>query len=417
MEDANTGHFLAPLAERDPLVAGALRSEAARQERQIELIASENTVSRACLEAIGSAITNKTVEGYPGRRFHGGAEFADVVEQAAIDRACRLFGCAYANVQPHSGTQANQAVFFSLLKPGARVLSMSLAAGGHLSHGAAPNQSGRFFDVTHYGVDPETERIDYDAVAALAAEVRPELVISGGSSYPRAIDFARMRAIADSVGARYLVDMAHFAGLVAGGAHPSPIAHADIVTCTTTKTLRGARGGLILAADPAFGPGLQSAVFPGVQGSIHLQTIAGKAVTLGEALEPSFRDYAHAVVANARALAAMLEGRGVRVVTGGSDTHLVLVDTASVGLSGQEAQDRIEAVGITSNKNPAPSDPPAPSQWTGLRLGTASGTTRGFGTAEFERIGALIADVLAGRDADAPRLVAELCSVFPLYAR
>ncbi len=411
----NDRHFTASLETTDPVVHAALAGERRRQEEQIELIASENTVSRAVLDALGSTIQNKTVEGYPGARFHGGAAFADAVEQAAIDRARELFGVTYVNAQPHSGTQANQAVFFALLEPGDRVLSMNLAAGGHLSHGAAPNQSGRWFDAAHYGVGRETGVIDYDDVARLAAEHRPKLLISGGSAYPRVIDFARMRAIADDVGALHLADMAHIAGLVAGGAHPSPVPHADIVTCTTTKTLRGARGGLILSNRDDLARRFQSAVFPGVQGSIHLQVIAAKAVALGEALQPGFRDYARQVVENARELAAALRGRGIGVVSGGTDTHLVLLDVSTAGQTGQTAQDLLEAVGITSNKNAVPFDPVSPAAWTGLRLGSASGTTRGFGVAEFREIADVIADVLGGAASGAGDRVAALCRAFPLY--
>jgi glycine hydroxymethyltransferase len=337
-----------------------------------------------------------------------------------------LFGCAFANVQPHSGTQANQAVFLALLQPGDTVLSLDLAAGGHLSHGAKPNQSGRWFRIVAYGVDRETGRIDYDDVERLALEHRPKLVISGGSSYPREVDFARMRQIADKVGATYLVDMAHFAGLVAGGVHPSPIAHADIVTCTTTKTLRGARGGLILSNREDLVKKLQSAVFPGVQGSAHLNSIAGKAVCLGEALTDEFKDYAAHVKANAQVLAATLLRRGVGIVSGGTDTHLVLVDTGSKGLTGQEAQDILETVNVTSNKNPIPFDSAKPSEWRGLRLGSSAGTTRGFRAAEFEAIGNIIADLFeAAPKDDAERekaisagreVVANLCRSFPIYA-
>ena len=372
-------YFNDNLAERDPLIFKALQDEKKRQQGQIELIASENSVSFASLEAIGSVITNKTVEGYPGKRFHGGADFADVVEQAAIDRAKELFGCGFVNVQPHSGTQANQAVFFALLQPGDTVLSLDLASGGHLSHGAKPNQSGRWFSIVSYGVDRETGRIDYDNVEALALEHKPKLIISGGSSYPREIDFPRMREIADKVGATYLVDMAHFAGLVAAGVHPSPIPHADIVTCTTTKTLRGARGGLVMTNREDLFKKLQPAVFPGVQGSAHLATIAGKAVCLGEALTDEFKTYGANVKANARLLAEVLQKRGVRIVSGGTDTHVVLVDVSSKDLTGQQSQDALSEINITSNKNPIPFDSAKPSEWKGLRLGSSAGTTRGFG--------------------------------------
>lgn len=419
-------YFNDNLAARDPLIAKALDDEKKRQQGQIELIASENSVSRASLEALGSVITNKTVEGYPGKRFHGGADFADVVEQAAIDRAKALFGCEYVNVQPHSGTQANQAVFFALLQPGDVVLSLDLAAGGHLSHGAKPNQSGRWFSIVSYGVDRQSGLIDYDNVEALALEHKPKLIISGGSSYPREIDFPRMREIADKVGAIYLVDMAHFAGLVAAGVHPSPIPHADFVTCTTTKTLRGSRGGLVMTNREDLFKKLQPAVFPGVQGSAHLATIAGKAVCLGEALSDEFKTYGANVKANARVLAKTLQERGVRIVSGGTDTHVVLVDVSSKDLTGQQAQDAIAAINITSNKNPIPFDSARPSEWKGLRLGSSAGTTRGFGTKEFEAIGHLIADIFEAQSADeASRAalieqhrvtVATLCAGFPVYA-
>ncbi|AQT94935.1 serine hydroxymethyltransferase [Pseudomonas azotoformans] len=419
-------YFHDHLAVRDPLIFNALENEKKRQQGQIELIASENSVSLASLDALGSVITNKTVEGYPGKRFHGGADFADVVEQAAIDRAKELFGCGYVNVQPHSGTQANQAVFFALLQPGDVVLSLDLAAGGHLSHGAKPNQSGRWFTIVSYGVDRETGRIDYDNVEALALEHKPKLIISGGSSYPREIDFPRMREIADKAGATYLVDMAHFAGLVAAGVHPSPIPHADIVTCTTTKTLRGARGGLVMTNREDLFKKLQPAVFPGVQGSAHLATIAGKAVCLGEALTDEFKTYGANVKANARLLAEVLQKRGVRIVSGGTDTHVVLVDVSSKGLTGQESQDALSAINITSNKNPIPFDSAKPSEWKGLRLGSSAGTTRGFGAKEFEVIGNLIADIFdaqAGAEAALEEViaksratVAKLVAEFPIYA-
>ena len=414
------------LAERDPLIFKALQDEKKRQQGQIELIASENSVSFASLEAIGSVITNKTVEGYPGKRFHGGADFADVVEQAAIDRAKELFGCGFVNVQPHSGTQANQAVFFALLQPGDTVLSLDLASGGHLSHGAKPNQSGRWFSIVSYGVDRETGRIDYDNVEALALEHKPKLIISCGSSYPREIDFPRMREIADKVGATYLVDMAHFAGLVAAGVHPSPIPHADIVTCTTTKTLRGARGGLVMTNREDLFKKLQPAVFPGVQGSAHLATIAGKAVCLGEALTDEFKTYGANVKANARLLAEVLQKRGVRIVSGGTDTHVVLVDVSSKDLTGQQSQDALSEINITSNKNPIPFDSAKPSEWKGLRLGSSAGTTRGFGAKEFEVIGNLIADIFDAQVADettraaviakSRAVVAKLVADFPIYA-
>jgi len=421
----STDFFNQPLSQRDPLVATALGDEARRQENQLELIASENIVSRAVLDALGHQITNKTLEGYPGHRFHGGGEFMDVLEQAAIDRAGKLFDCAYVNAQPHSGTQANQAVFFALLKPGDSILSLDLAAGGHLSHGARPNLSGRWFDANYYNVSRETGRIDYDALARQALEVKPVLLIAGGSAYPREIDFARMRAIADSVGARLLVDMAHFAGLVAAGVHPSPLPHADIVTCTTTKTLRGPRGGLILSNSLEWREKLQSAVFPGVQGSLHSQIIAAKAVCLGEALQPEFKDYGRRLKANATCLATTLMGRGIEVVSGGTDTHIILLDLSGNGINGQQAQDVLAAANITSNKNPIPYDHPKPSEWVGLRLGVGAVTTRGLETTEIAGLGEMIADLIeaesAGRTtAVVPRVaeqVAVLCRRHPIYRR
>ena len=382
------------LADTDPAVREALDNEASRQCEQIELIASENVMSRAVREALGHEVGNKTLEGYPGNRFHGGGEYVDVVERLAIERAEALFGAAYANVQPHSGTQANQAVFFALLRPGDRILSLNLAAGGHLSHGSGANLSGRWFESHHYGVDRETGLLDYDRIEAQARKVRPALMIVGGSAYPRAIHFERMARIAESVDARFLVDMAHIAGLVAAGAHPSPVPHADIVTCTTTKTLRGPRGGIILSRFDEFARRLQSAVFPGVQGSVHSNVLAAKAVCLGEALRPEFKDYGRRVVGNARTLATTLAGRRVALVGGGTDTHMVLLDLSSLGLLGSQGEGALARVGITSNKNPVPFDEPRPSRWTGLRLGVSAATTRGFGTAEMEVLGECIADIL-----------------------
>ncbi len=397
-----SGHFSSELTARDPLIATALADELERQQTRIELIASENIVSRAVLDALGHPITNKTLEGYPGKRFHGGGEFVDVVESAAIERARELFGCGYANVQPHSGSQANLAVFFATLAPGDRVLSMDLAAGGHLSHGAAPNLSGRWFDAQHYGVDRDSGLIDYAAVESLARDFEPRLLIAGGSAYPRAIDFARLRAIADACGALLLVDMAHFAGLVAAGAHPSPLPHADLVTCTTTKTLRGPRGGLILASDSTWANRLDPAVFPGVQGSLHSQVIAAKAVCLGEALA----------------------GHGLKLVGGGSDTHLLLLDVEPPGLRGQQVQDALARVGVTSNKNPVPFDSRKPSEWRGLRLGVAAATTRGLDADAFAELGDIIGRTIAGAAADAADKVfvklsarlRALCARYPIYS-
>ncbi len=419
-------HFEAGIEDTDPELARVLALESGRQQSQIELIASENLVSRATLEALGSRLTNKTVEGYPGNRYHGGAEFVDVAERLAIERACRLFGTRRANVQAHSGSQANQAVYLALLEPGDTILGLTLTAGGHLSHGAAANLSGKWFRAIGYGVDPATCRIDYAAVEDLARAHRPKLLIAGGSAYPRRIDFARMRRIADAVDAHLLVDMAHFAGLVAGAVHPSPVPHAHVVTCTTTKTLRGPRGGVILTDDAVLARRIDSAVFPGLQGSVHLSTVAAKAVCLGEALRPSFKVYARRVLENARALASSLAARDVDVLTGGTDTHLVLASVSGLGLTGARAEQALAAAGITCNKNPAPFDPPRPARWSGLRLGVCAGTTRGFGTGEFRLLADVIADLLhasRGEDAlheetvvSARARVAELCARFPIYA-
>ena len=418
------GYFLDRLQAVDPEVHEALAGELARQQDGIELIASENLVSQASLDALGSVIVNKTVEGRPGARYYGGAEFADRIESLAIERAKALFGCAFANVQPHSGSQANQAVFLALLKPGDTVLSMALDAGGHLSHGAAPNLTGKWFDPVRYGTDA-VGFIDMDEVAHLAREHRPRLIICGGSAYPRAIDFAGFRAIADSVGATLLADMAHFAGLVAGGAHPSPLPHAHVTTATTYKNLRGARGGLILTDDPALARKLDSAVFPGVQGSVILNAVAAKAVCLGEALKPAFKAYAAQVLANARALAATLMQRDIAIVAGGTDTPLLVADLRPLGLTGSAASDSLEAAGLTCNKNAVPGDTQPPRVTSGLRFGSAAGTTRGFGEAEFRRIGGWIADVLhamalsGARDEAVEHAVrAEvrtLCRAFPIY--
>ena len=408
------------IAQRDPLIAEALAGERERQQEQIELIAAENIVSRAVLDALGHTVTNKALEGYPGARYHAGGRYVDVLEQAAIERACELFDCAYANVQPHSGSQANLAVFFALVRPGDRVLSLDLAAGGHLSHGLRSNLSGRWFEAHHYGVSRATGMIDYDEVEAKALEVRPRLLIAGGSSYPRTLDFERLARIANTAGARFVVDMAHFAGLVAGGAHPSPIPHADIVTTTTTKTLRGPRGGIILAREESWKGKLQSAVFPGVQGSLHPQVIAAKAVCLGEALQPEFKRYAHQVKRNAAKLAAVLADGGVAIVTGGTDTHLILLDLSATGVTGQAAERVLERAGITSNKNPIPFDVRNPAKWSGLRLGVAAATTRGFREPEMERVGRLICSLIGSPDPgdmdEARRTVAELCRAFPVYA-
>lgn len=410
----------------DPAIAHVLGQELRRQRQQIELIASENIVSRAVMEAQGSVLTNKYAEGYPGRRYYGGCEEVDVAEQLAIDRARELFGCSFANVQPHSGAQANQAVFFALLQPGDVYMGMSLAEGGHLTHGSPANQSGKWFKPVSYGLRASDHLIDYDAVEALAKEHRPKLIIAGGSAYSRVIDFARFRQIADSIGAYLMVDMAHFAGLVAGGVYPSPVPHAHVVTTTTHKTLRGPRGGMILSNDPDLGKKFNSAVFPGLQGGPLMHVIAAKAVAFGEALQPSFKEYAQAVVDNARVLAATLTRRGVSIVSGGTDSHLMLVDLRAKRVNGKITEAALDRAGITCNKNGVPNDPEKPMITSGVRLGTPAGTTRGFGTAEFELVGELIGDVLDGLaasngeantvvEAQVRAKVQALCSRFPIY--
>ena len=419
------GFFDRGLAEADPDIFDAMQRELRRQQTQVELIASENIVSRAVIEAMGSVLTNKYAEGYPGRRYYGGCEFVDVAEELAIERATRLFGCSFANVQPHSGAQANQAVFLALCKPGDAVLGMSLAAGGHLTHGAAPNLSGKWFNAIQYGVRRDDARIDMEEVEALAHEHKPALIVAGGSAYPRVIDFAKFREIADAVGAYLMVDMAHFAGLVAGGAHPSPFPHAHIVTTTTHKTLRGPRGGMILADDADLGKKINSAVFPGLQGGPLMHVIAAKAVAFGEALQPSFKTYAHRVVENAKALAATLVDGGLDIVSGGTDTHLMLVDLRPKSLTGNITEVALERASLTCNKNGIPFDPEKPMVTSGIRLGTPAGTTRGFGPAEFRLVGELIVEVLdslgGNPDGDAQveesvrRRVEELCGRFPIY--
>ncbi|MEC7514657.1 MAG: serine hydroxymethyltransferase, partial [Pseudomonadota bacterium] len=374
----------------------AVAQETERQQTQIELIASENIVSRAVLEAQGSVLTNKYAEGYSGRRYYGGCEYVDIAETLAIERVRALYDCAYANVQPHSGAQANQAVFLALLKPGDKILGMSLDAGGHLTHGAAPNQSGKWFNAVQYGVRREDSIIDYDAVEALALEHRPQLIIAGGSAYPRVIDFARFRAIANKVDAYLMVDMAHFSGLVAGGVYPSPLPHAHVVTTTTHKTLRGPRGGMILSNHPDLGKKFNSGVFPGLQGGPLMHVIAAKAVAFGEALTPAFKDYTRQVVENAQALGARLTARGLDMVSDGTDSHLLLVDLRPKGLTGNVAEAALERAHITCNKNGVPFDPEKPAVTSGVRLGTPAATTRGFGVAEFEMVGDLIGDVLDG---------------------
>ena len=419
------GFFDTPLADADPDLYRAISGELKRQQEQIELIASENIVSLAVLQAQGSVLTNKYAEGYPGKRYYGGCEYVDVAETLAIERATRLFGCRFANVQPHSGAQANAAAFFALMHPGDTFMGLNLAGGGHFNHGSPVNISGKWFKVVPYGVRPDTHMIDYEEVERLAQEHRPKLIVTGGSAYPRVIDFARFRKIADAVGARLMVDMAHFAGLVAAGVHPSPLPHAHVVTTTTHKTLRGPRGGMILSDDEELGKKLNSAIFPGTQGGPLMHVVAAKAVALGEALRPEFRAYARAVVENARTLAAALAEHGFAIVSGGTDTHLMLVDLRPKGLKGNAAEKALERARITCNKNGIPFDPEKPTVTSGIRLGSPAGTTRGFGTAEFRQIADWIAEVLeglAGRVNDndkAEAAVAEkvlgLCRRFPIY--
>jgi glycine hydroxymethyltransferase len=386
--------FNAPLAETDPEIADAIRRELGRQRDEIELIASENIVSRAVLEAQGSVLTNKYAEGLPGKRYYGGCQYVDVAETLAIERVTKLFGCGYANVQPHSGASANAAVFMALMQPGDTFMGLNLAAGGHLTHGSPVNMSGKWFKVVPYGVRRDDHRIDMDEVRKLAREHKPKLIVAGGSAYPRIIDFPAFRAIADDVGALLMVDMAHFAGLVAGGAHPSPFPHAHVVTTTTHKTLRGPRGGVILSDDEAIAKKLNSAVFPGLQGGPLMHVIAAKAVAFGEALRPSFKFYAKNVVENAKALAATLKARGLDIVSGGTDTHLMLVDLRPKQLTGKVAETALGRAHITCNKNGIPFDPEKPMVTSGVRLGTPAGTTRGFGVAEFQQVGDMISDVL-----------------------
>jgi len=388
--------FGADLTTADPVIARAIAQELARQQNQIELIASENIVSKAVLEAQGSILTNKYAEGYPGKRYYGGCEYVDVIEQLAIDRAKDLFGAGFANVQPHSGAQANQAVFLALLTPGDTFMGMDLAAGGHLTHGSPANQSGKWFKPVAYSVRAQDQYIDYDNVAEVAQREKPKLIIAGGSAYSRAIDFKRFREIADSVGALLMVDMAHYAGLVAGGAYPNPVPHAHVVTTTTHKTLRGPRGGLILTNDEAIAKKINSAVFPGLQGGPLEHVIAAKAVAFGEALQPDFRQYAEQVVANARALADTLMASGVNIVSGGTDSHVMLVDLRPKGVTGRDTEASLERAHITCNKNGIPFDTASFTVTSGVRLGTPAGTTRGFGVAEFQQIGRWIGEVVDG---------------------
>jgi glycine hydroxymethyltransferase len=386
--------FTASLSDSDPEIAQAIGLELGRQRDEIELIASENIVSRAVLEAQGSVLTNKYAEGYSGRRYYGGCQFVDIAERLAIERVTKLFGCAFANVQPHSGASANVAAFMALMQPGDTFLGLSLAAGGHLSHGSPVNMSGRWFKPVAYGVRREDQRIDHDEVERLAHEHRPKVIIAGGSAYPRIIDFRRFREIADSVGAYLMVDMAHFAGLVAGGAHPNPVPHAHVVTSTTHKTLRGPRAGFILTNDEELAKKINSAVFPGLQGGPLMHVIAAKAVAFGEALRPSFKHYAKSVIENAKALAEVLKSKGFDLVSGGTDTHLMLVDLRGKGLTGKVAELALGRAHMTCNKNGIPFDPEKPMITSGVRLGTPAGTTRGFGVAEFRQVGELIAEIL-----------------------
>ncbi len=394
------GFFHNDLAASDTAVLDAIKGELHRQQTQIELIASENIVSKAVLEAQGSVLTNKYAEGYPGRRYYGGCEYVDEIEKLAVERAKELFNCAFANVQPHSGAQANQAVFFTLLQPGDTYMGMDLACGGHLTHGSPANQSGKWFNVVPYQVTRDSHVIDYDQVAALAQMHKPKLIVAGASNYSRAIDFARFRAIADSVGAYLFVDMAHYAGLVAGGVYPDPLPHAHVVTTTTHKTLRGPRGGMILSNDVDLGKKINSAVFPGLQGGPLMHVIAAKAVAFGEALQPSFKTYARQVVANAQVLSQTLIERGLAIVTGGTDSHLLSVDLRPKGQTGKDTEAALEAAFITCNKNGVPFDDKPFTITSGVRLGTPAGTTRGFTETEFARIGHLIADVVDGMQAN-----------------
>ena len=408
------------LKKTDEKIASALEAELSRQRHKLELIASENIVSRAVMEAQGSVLTNKYAEGYPGKRYYGGCECVDVVETLAIERAKELFGAGYVNVQPHSGAQANMAVFFSLLSPGDTYMGMNLTDGGHLTHGSAVNMSGKYFHVVPYGVDKETECIDYDALEKQAMEVKPKLIVAGASAYARIIDFERLSAIAKAVGAYLMVDMAHIAGLVAGGMHPSPLPWADVVTTTTHKTLRGPRGGMILTKDAEFGAQFNKAIFPGIQGGPLMHVIAAKAVALEEALQPAFKEYAAQVVKNAKTLAAALQDKGFRIVSGGTDNHLMLVDLRSKGVTGKEAQNLLDGVGITANRNTIPFEPLSPFVTSGIRLGSPALTTRGFKEADMEEVAAIIALVLdhatdTAAQEEAKKRVDALCEKYPLY--
>ena len=423
----DSGFFTDTLAQRDPALFKAVMQELGRQRNDIELIASENIVSRAVMEAQGSVMTNKYAEGYPGRRYYGGCEYVDIAENLAIERACALFNCAYANVQPNSGSQANQGVFQALLQPGDTILGMSLDAGGHLTHGAAPNQSGKWFNAVQYGVRQQDSLLDYDQVAELAAAHKPKMIIAGGSAIPRIIDFKKMREIADTVGAYLLVDMAHFAGLVAAGLYPSPFPHAHVATTTTHKTLRGPRGGMIVTNDESLAKKFNSAIFPGIQGGPLMHVIAGKAVAFGEAQRPEFKAYQQAVISNAQSLADQLMKGGLDIVTGGTDTHVMLVDLRPAGVKGNDTEKALGRAHITCNKNGIPFDPEKPTVTSGVRLGTPAGTTRGFGEAEFRQIGDWIVEVVNGLAKNGPEgngaveeavkaKVEALCQSFPIYS-
>ena len=414
------------LKDSDPDVWAAIEREGQRQQDEIELIASENIVSQAVIDAVGTLLTNKYAEGYPGRRYYGGCQYVDEVENIAIDRAKQLFNCEFANVQPHSGSQANQSVMLALIKPGDTILGMSLAAGGHLTHGAPPNQSGKWFNAVQYGVTEDTNLIDYDEVERLANEHKPKMIIAGGSAYPRHIDFKRFREIADGVGAYLHVDMAHFAGLVAAGLHPSPLPYADICTTTTHKTVRGPRSGLVVSNNTDIGKKINSAVFPGLQGGPLMHVIAGKAVAFGEALQPSFKDYIKRVVDNCRALGQTLVDGGLALVSGGTDTHLILVDLRPKGLTGKAAEEALGRAFITCNKNGVPFDPEKPMVTSGIRLGSPAGTTRGFDVGEFQQVGSMILEVLDGLvtngeekngavEEKVKQQAIELCGRFPIY--
>ncbi len=424
MTSSAQGLFTKTLKDTDPDVFASINDEFGRQTQQIELIASENITSRAVLEAQGSVLTNKYAEGYPGRRYYGGCEFVDVAETFAIDRAKKLFNCEFANVQPSSGSQANQGVFQALIKPGDTILGMSLAAGGHLTHGAKPNQSGKWFNAVQYGVREDNHLIDFDEVEKLALEHKPQLIIAGGSAYPRQIDFAKFRAIADKVGAFFMVDMAHFAGLVAAGEHPNPLEYADVATTTTHKTLRGPRGGMILTNNADIAKKVNSAIFPGIQGGPLMHAIAGKAVAFGEALTPDFKSYAKQVIANAQAMAAALKEGGLDIVSGGTDTHVVLVDLRPKGVNGKDTEEALERAFITCNKNGVPFDPAPPMVTSGIRVGSPAATSRGFGVEEFTQVGRWIVEIVdavaSGKDSSAieQRVKSEVIAMterFPIY--